>query len=167
MTGPSPRKTWSSSSSKLTRRRSTISGSAPASISRRTASPLRRLCSSDADGFEQRARLFFFEVEVGVAGDAEGCAGEHLVAAIHAGEVLRDQVLEQEVVECAVFGGQADEAGQSAGHRDDAEHLRAGAACACARSSRARQSALLSTRGKGCAGSMAMGVSSGSTSRWK
>ena len=33
------------------------------------------------------------------------------------------------------------------------------------RSSRARQSALLSTRGKGCAGSMVMGVSSGSTSR--
>ena len=52
----------------------------------------------DADGFKQRARFFFFEVEVGVAGDAEGGAGEHLVAAVHAGEVLRDEVLEQQVV---------------------------------------------------------------------
>jgi len=41
--GAFPRKTWSSSNSKLTRNRSMISGSAPVSISRRTASPLRRL----------------------------------------------------------------------------------------------------------------------------
>ena len=82
----------------------------------------------DADGFKQRARFFFLEVEVGVAGDAEGGAGEHLVAAIHAGQVLRDQVLEEQVVVRAFGGGQADEAGQGAGHGDHAEHLRAGAA---------------------------------------
>jgi hypothetical protein len=79
-------------------------------------------------------------------------------------EVLRDQVLEEQVVECAVGGGQADEAGQGAGHGDHAQHwgpeLRR-----LARSSSARQRALLRTRGKGWAGSMEMGVSSGSTSR--
>ena len=32
----------------------------------------------DADGFEQRARFFFFEVEVGVAGDAKGGASRAL-----------------------------------------------------------------------------------------
>ena len=81
----------------------------------------------DANGFKQRARFFFFEVEVGVAGDAEGGAGLDFVAAIHAAEVLRDEVLEKQVVEFAVFGGEADEAGKSARDSDDAEDLRAGA----------------------------------------
>ena len=82
----------------------------------------------DANGFKQRARFFLLEVEVGVAGDAEGGVGEHLVAAIHAGQILRDQVLEQQVIVRAFGGGQADETGQCAGHGDHAEHLRAGAA---------------------------------------
>ena len=54
--------------------------------------------------------------------------GEDLVAAIHAGEVLGDEVLEQQVVIGAVVGRQADEARQGAGNGDDAEDLRAGAA---------------------------------------
>ena len=82
----------------------------------------------DANGFEQRARFFLFEVEVGVAGDAEGGVSQDLVAAIHAAEVLGDEVLEKQVVEVPSVGGQADEAGQGAGHGDHAEHLRAGAA---------------------------------------
>ena len=81
----------------------------------------------DANGFEQGARLFFFEVEVGISGDAERYAGEHFVSAIHAGEVLRDQVLEEEVVEFAVLGGEADKPGKGPGHCDYAEDLRAGA----------------------------------------
>jgi hypothetical protein len=46
-----------------------------------------------ADGLEQRARFFLLEIEVGVARDAERCGGKHLVAAIHATEMLFDQVL--------------------------------------------------------------------------
>ncbi len=118
-----------------------------------------------ANGFKQRARFFLFEVEVGVARDAEGGVRQHFVAAIHAGEVLRDQVLQQQVVVRAVGGGQADKARQRARHRDHAQHLRARSCVRLARSSSARQSALFSTRGNGCAGSMEMGVSSGSTSR--
>jgi hypothetical protein len=52
----------------------------------------------DANGLQQRARFFLLEIEVGVAGDAEGGAGQHLIAAVHAGQVLRDQVLQQQVV---------------------------------------------------------------------
>ena len=79
----------------------------------------------DANGFKQRARFFLLEVEVGVAGDAEGGVGQHLVAAIHAAQVLRDQILEQQVIVGAVRRGQADEPGQRAGNRDDPQHLRA------------------------------------------
>ena len=94
----------------------------------------------DANGFQQRARFFLLEVEVGVAGDAEGGAGQHLVAAVHAGQVLRDQVLEQQVIEAAVGGGQADEAGQRAGHGDHSQHLRAGAAALGAQQQRQAES---------------------------
>ena len=53
---------------------------------------------------------------------------QHLVAAVHAGEMLRDQVLEEQVVAVAIVCGQADKAGQGAGHGNHAQHLRAGAA---------------------------------------
>ncbi len=82
----------------------------------------------DADGLEQRAGFFFFEVKVGVASDAEGGEGEDFIAAVHAAEVFGDEVLEEEVVEFAVGVGQADEAGQGTGNGDDAEDERAGAA---------------------------------------
>ena len=51
-----------------------------------------------ADGLQQRARFLLLEVEVGVAGDAEGGVGQHFVAAVHAGQVLGDEVLEQQIV---------------------------------------------------------------------
>ena len=51
----------------------------------------------------------------------------HFVTAIHAAEILRDQFLEQEIVEFAVFGGEADKTRESAGNGDDAEDLRPGA----------------------------------------
>ena len=105
----------------------------------------------DADGFKQRARFFFFEVEVGVAGDAEGGVGEDLVAAIHAGEVLGDQVLEEQVVVFALGGGQADKAGQGAGHGDHAEDLGAGAAALGAEQEREAES-LVEDAGKGMGG---------------
>ena len=105
----------------------------------------------DADGFKQRARFFFFEVEVGVAGDAEAGVGEHLVAAIHAGEVLGDEVLEEQVVVFAFSGGQADEAGQGAGYGDDAEDLGAGAAALGAEQERHAES-LVEDAGKGMGG---------------
>ena len=81
-----------------------------------------------ADGFQQRAGLFLFEVEVGIARDAKGRVGQHLVAAVHARQVLRDQVLQQQVVELALVGGKADEARQRARHRDHAQNLGAGTA---------------------------------------
>ncbi len=64
----------------------------------------------DADGFQQGARFFFLEVEVGVAGDAEAGVGQHLVTAVHARQVLGDQVLEQQVIVFALgrrAGGQS------------------------------------------------------------
>ncbi len=51
-------------------------------------------------------------------------SGQHFVAAIHAAEVLRDEVLEQDVVVDALVRGQADETRQCARDGDDAEHLR-------------------------------------------
>ena len=92
------------------RRRSTISSAAEASISRRTASPLRRLCSSSRDAFEHGAAFFLLHVEVAVAGDAEGGAAEDLVAAEHAFDVGFDQLVEEEEVALAVALGQGDEA---------------------------------------------------------
>ncbi len=86
---------------------------------------LATIVQLDADGFEQRARLFFFEVEVGVARDAERRGGQHLVAAIHAREMLLDKVLQQEVVVMPVVRGQADKAWQGARHSDHAKNLRA------------------------------------------
>ena len=81
-----------------------------------------------ANRFEQRARLFLLEVEVGVAGHAKGGVGQHFVAAVHAGQILRDQVLQEQVVELAVGGGQANEPRQGARHGDHTQHLRAGTA---------------------------------------
>ena len=120
-----------------------------------------------ADGFEQGARLFFFEVEVGIARHAEGCVRQHFIPAVHAGQVLRDQVLQQQVVErCHPSAGSRTKRASARGTVTTPstwglELRRLG------RSSSARHSALLSTRGNGCAGSIAIGVSRGSTSRWK
>ena len=82
-----------------------------------------------ADGFEQRARFFLFEVEVGIARDAERRArpaprsrdtcrrGAARSGPAAAGSRSAPSV-----------GGQADKARQRARHRDHAQHLRAGAA---------------------------------------
>ena len=49
-----------------------------------------------ADGFEEVAGFLFLKVEIAVAGDAEGGLGEDLVAAVHAGGVALDEVLEED-----------------------------------------------------------------------
>jgi hypothetical protein len=54
--------------------------------------------------------------------------GEDFITAVHAGQVLCDEVLKEEVVEFAVGGGQAYEPWQGTGDGDYAEDLRAGAA---------------------------------------
>ena len=105
----------------------------------------------DADGLKQRARFFFLEVEVGVARDAEAGVGENLVAAVHAGQVLGDEVLEEQVVVFAFLGGQADKAGQGAGHGDHAKHLGAGAAALGAEQQRQAEG-LVENAGKGMGG---------------
>ena len=80
-------------------------------------------------------------------------------------EMLLDQVLQQQVVVVPVgCEGRRTKRGRARGT------VTTPSTCGpelrrLARSSSARQSALFSTRGKGCAGSMEMGVSSGSTSR--
>ena len=89
---------------------------------------LAAIVQLDANGLQQRARFFLLEIQVGIARDAEGGAGLHLVAAIHAGQVLRDQVLQEQVIVGTLGRGQANKAGQRAGHRNHAQHLRAGAA---------------------------------------
>jgi hypothetical protein len=117
-----------------------------------------------ADGFQQRPRFFLFEVEVRVARHAERRRCQHLVAAIHAAKVLRDQVLQQQVVVVAMAEGRRTKRGKARGT------VTTPSTCGpelrrLARSSSARHSALFSTRGNGCAGSIEIGVSSGSTSR--
>jgi hypothetical protein len=88
---------------------------------------LAAIVQFNANGFEQGARFFLLEIEVGVARDAEGGMRQNLVTAVHADEVLRNQVLEQQVIETAIGCGQADEARQRAGHGDHPQYLRAGA----------------------------------------
>ena len=89
-----------------------------------------------ADGFEQRARFFFLEVEIAVAGDAKGGAGEDFVAAIHAAGVALDEVGEKDVVLGAVGGGDAHEARQGTGNGEHAEHGAGGAAAFAAQQQR-------------------------------
>ena len=76
---------------------------------------------------------------------------EHLIAAIHAGEMLGDEVLEEQVIVVSFGGGQADEAGQSAGDGDHAEHLGPGAAALGAEQEREAES-LVEHAGKGMGG---------------
>ena len=57
-----------------------------------------------------------------------GGISQHFVAAVHAGKILGDKVLEEQVIEFALRRGQANETGQRAGHGDHAEHLGAGTA---------------------------------------
>ena len=118
-----------------------------------------------ADGFQQRTRLFFLEVEVAVAGDAKGGAGEDFVAAIHAGGVTLDEVGEKDIVLGAVGGGHAHKARQGTRNGENTEHGTGGAAAFAAQQQREAHG-LVQDAGKGWAGSMVMGVSSGSTSRW-
>ncbi len=112
---------------------------------------LAAIVELDADGFQQGAGLFLLEVEVGVAGDAEGGVAQDLVAAVHAAEVLGDEVLEQQVIEFAVGRGQADEAGQRAGDGNHAEDLGAGAAALGAEQQGETES-LVEDAGKGVSG---------------
>ena len=81
-----------------------------------------------ADGLQQRARFFLLEVEVRVAGDAKGGVAQHFVAAVHAGQVLRDQVLKQQVIVGAVGRGQPDKARQRPRHRHHSQNQRPRAA---------------------------------------
>src|SRR6202034_4716420 len=84
-----------------------------------------------ADRFEQRARFFFLEVEVAVAGDAEGGAGEDLVAAIHAAGVALDEVGEKDEVLGVIRRRDPQEAWQRAGDGEYAQD-RAGRSAAFA-----------------------------------
>jgi hypothetical protein len=81
-----------------------------------------------ADRLQERPRFFLLEVEVRVARHAEGRRSQHRVAAVHAGQMLLDHLLQEHVVVMAVRAGQVDEPGQRARHRHHAQHLRPGAA---------------------------------------
>src|SRR5260370_15279629 len=70
-TGPSTRITCHGSRPKLVRRRSVISGSASASISRRTASPLRRLCNSVRTELHNRRKGDAVRLEIEANADPE------------------------------------------------------------------------------------------------
>ncbi len=75
-----------------------------------------------ADGLEQRAGLFFLQVEIAVASDAEGCAADDGVAGEEALGVGFDEFLQGEDADIAVGCGQQDPALERAGDVDDAEH---------------------------------------------
>src|ERR1700678_4046831 len=89
---------------------------------------LAAIVKLNTNGLEKRTRFFLFKVEVGVAGDAKGRMRQHLVAAIHGGKVLGDQVLEEQVIEAPLGSGETNKARQCARHSDHAEDLGAGAA---------------------------------------
>src|SRR5581483_8877517 len=111
LTGPFVLKTCQVSSSKLVRRRSTISGSASASISRRTASPRRRLCSSvRTDSSRLRASSSArYRLLLRVTRKA---AAETISYPVHARRMMGDQVGKENKIDRA-FRRQPHEAGQS------------------------------------------------------
>ena len=73
---------------------------------------------------------------------------QELVTAVHASQVLRNQVLKQQVIEGSIGGGQADEAGQGAGHGNHPQHLRAGTA-AFGPEQKSQAKSLVQNAGKG------------------
>ena len=100
----------------MTRSRSTISGSARFLDFEAHRIAFAAVVQLGANGFEQRARLFFLEVEIAVARDAEGGLGENFVAAVHAGGIVLDQVLQKDEVvgACRSKAAQQSEAGRAA-----------------------------------------------------
>src|SRR5579864_1087216 len=76
--------------------------------------------------FQQVAGLFFFQVEVAVTGNTEGRHGNDIVATIHPGRMIGEQVGKKNIINAAC-GRQAHHARQHAGNGDDA-HIRAGCA---------------------------------------
>ena len=118
-----------------------------------------------ANALQQASRFFLLEVEIAVAGHAKCRGGKHLISAIHARCIALDQIVQED----EILGVRSDGTGTSRGSvRGTVTTPRIGpdVPLRLRRSSRARHRALFSTRGNGCAGSMVMGVSSGSTSRW-
>jgi hypothetical protein len=81
-----------------------ISWFAPVSISRRMAAPLRRRWSCIVHRVKNAAGLFFLEVQIAVAGDAERGGRNDFVSAIEAlGEGVDDVV--EEYIFDGGFGG--------------------------------------------------------------
>ncbi len=74
-----------------------------------------------AHALQHGARLFLLQVEVAVAGDAEGRAGEHGVAAEHGLSLRLDEVMEKDEAMFAGGRGQCDQARQRTRHGDDAK----------------------------------------------
>ena len=70
----------------------------PASISSRTASPLRRLCNSVLDRFEEVGDFLFVDVELAVARDAEMPIAENLCAGKQIGEEMADQFGRENII---------------------------------------------------------------------
>ncbi len=98
------------------------------------------------DRLQQRTRFLLFKVEVGIPGDPERRMSKHFVATVHAAKILRNQVLQQQIVEPIVRRGQTDEPRQCARHRHHPQHLRAGAAPFCPQQKRQAQSLVENTR---------------------
>ena len=80
------------------------------------------------DGLEQVAGFFFVQIEVAVAGGAEGAGADDLESFIEVSGVRLDEVMKEDVVDVTrfVLGGNADEARQSARNCDDTEIVRGG-----------------------------------------
>ena len=107
--------------------------------------------------------------QVGVARDAELVAAEH----VHAGEQLADVAMQdrrqedEAVVDAGELPRQLDHARQGARRLDDGGAAELRPKASLPSSSTAKFRLLLSTRGKGWAGSSPIGVSTGITSRKK
>ena len=106
---------------------STISGCAPSSISRRTASPLRRCatCESIVSSSVRLSSCSRYRLLLRVIAECGG--SENLVAAIQLLGIRGDNVLQKRVVNSAVPGRNPQQARQRARHGEHAEVL----ACHC------------------------------------
>ena len=97
--GPSIR--YRSSSVKSQRSRAAAresSGGQSWSISSRTASPLRRLCSSFSTALSRLAALLLVDVKLAVARDAERPVAENCRAGKQIGQVMADQLAQINVI---------------------------------------------------------------------
>ena len=72
-------------------------------------------------GVEQAARFFLFEVEIAVAGDAERSGSEDFVAAIELWGIRGNDVVQKNVVNCIVRGGNTEKTRQGARNGNHAE----------------------------------------------